>query len=180
MVVEQLWGSSTPYAPFASLMAPIYVMLDPYCDVSSAKQQLDWLHVQAEFEALVANEESSGEEEAMSFDSVVSSTTDEFETRLSRAPIYAQRLDTTAASSPMATFSSMGSTTLPMMYVVSRCSLTAIFNYGRLEFFEFTADGCRAGLSILPRKRAFPFLSCIVLVTLWLFHAGPFGCDYRR
>jgi hypothetical protein len=68
--------------------------------VSSAKQQLDWLHVQAEFEALVANEEASGEEEAMSFGSVVSSTTDEFEMRLSKARIYAQRLDTTAASSP--------------------------------------------------------------------------------
>ena len=75
-------------------------MLDPYCNVSSAKQQLDWLHVQAEFEALVANEEASGEEEAMSLDSVVSSITVEFETRLSRPSIYAQRLNTTAASSP--------------------------------------------------------------------------------
>lgn len=56
--------------------------------------------MQTEFEALVENEDSTGEEEAMSFDSVVGSATDEIETMFSKARNYAQRLGTTAASSP--------------------------------------------------------------------------------
>jgi UDP-glucose:glycoprotein glucosyltransferase len=68
--------------------------------VSGAKEQVDWLRVQAQFEALLANEETSGEEEAMSFESVLGSPTDELETRFSKARMYAQRLGTTAASSP--------------------------------------------------------------------------------
>jgi hypothetical protein len=68
--------------------------------VSGAKQQVDWVRVQTEFETLVANEETRGEEEAMPFNSVVGSATDELETRLSKARIYAQRLGTTTASSP--------------------------------------------------------------------------------
>lgn len=61
---------------------------------------MDWLHVQAEFEALVTSEETRGEEETMTFDSVISSATDELEMRISKARIYAQRLDTTSAQSP--------------------------------------------------------------------------------
>jgi UDP-glucose:glycoprotein glucosyltransferase len=68
--------------------------------MSGAKEQVDWLHVQAQFEALVANEETSGEEEVVSFESVLGSATDELETRFSKARMYAQRLGTTAASSP--------------------------------------------------------------------------------
>jgi UDP-glucose:glycoprotein glucosyltransferase len=68
--------------------------------VSGAKEQVDWPLVQAQFEALVANEETSGEEEAMSFESVLDSVTDERETRFSKARMYAQRLGTTAASAP--------------------------------------------------------------------------------
>ena len=68
--------------------------------MSGAKEQLDWLRVQAQFEALVANEETSGEEEVMSFESVLGSATDELETWFSKARMYAQRLDMTAASSP--------------------------------------------------------------------------------
>lgn len=68
--------------------------------MSGANEQVDWDHVQAQFEALVANEEISGEEEAMSFESVLGSATDELETRLSKARVYAQRLGTTTASSP--------------------------------------------------------------------------------
>ena len=60
---------------------------------------MDWIRVQAEFEALVANEETSEEKEAMSFDSVVGDATEELDTRFSKARIYAQRLGTTAASS---------------------------------------------------------------------------------
>ena len=68
--------------------------------MSGAKEQVNWLHVQAQFEALVANEETGGEEEAMSFESVLGSATDELETRFSKARMYAQRLGATAASSP--------------------------------------------------------------------------------
>jgi UDP-glucose:glycoprotein glucosyltransferase len=68
--------------------------------VSGAKDEVDWLRVQAQFEALMMNEEISGEEEAMSFESVLGSTTDELEMRFSKAQIYTQRLGTTAASSP--------------------------------------------------------------------------------
>lgn len=56
--------------------------------------------MQTQFEALVTNEESSGEEEAMSFESIFGNATDEVETKLSKARLYAQRLGTTAASSP--------------------------------------------------------------------------------
>jgi UDP-glucose:glycoprotein glucosyltransferase len=69
-------------------------------DVSGAKEQVDWLHVQAQFEALVTNEETSGEEEVMSFESVLGSATDELQTKFSKARLYAQRLGTTAASAP--------------------------------------------------------------------------------
>jgi UDP-glucose:glycoprotein glucosyltransferase len=61
---------------------------------------VNWLHVQAQFEELVANEETGGEEEAMSFESVLGNATDELETRFLKARMYAQRLGTTAASSP--------------------------------------------------------------------------------
>jgi UDP-glucose:glycoprotein glucosyltransferase len=68
--------------------------------VSGAKEQVNWLHVQAQFEALVASEETSGDEEAMSFERVLGSATEELETRFSKARMYAQRLGTTATSSP--------------------------------------------------------------------------------
>ncbi len=61
---------------------------------------MDWLRVQARFEVLLVDEETSGEEEAMPFESVLSSATDELETRISKARMYAQRLGMTAASSP--------------------------------------------------------------------------------
>jgi UDP-glucose:glycoprotein glucosyltransferase len=61
---------------------------------------MDWSHIQTEFEALVANEEITEGGEVMTFDSVVSGTTDEVETKLSKARTYAQRLDTTVTSSP--------------------------------------------------------------------------------
>ena len=68
--------------------------------MSGAQERVNWLHVQAQFEALVASEETSGEEEAMSFERVLGSATEELETRFSKARTYAQRLGTTAASSP--------------------------------------------------------------------------------
>jgi UDP-glucose:glycoprotein glucosyltransferase len=61
---------------------------------------MDWSHIQAEFEALVANDEIMDGGEVMTFESVVSGTTDEVETKLSKARTYAQRLGTTIASSP--------------------------------------------------------------------------------
>jgi hypothetical protein len=68
-------------------------------DGAGAKEQVDWLHVQTQFEALVTNEESSGEEETVSFESVLGNATDQLETKLSKARLYVQRLGTTAASS---------------------------------------------------------------------------------
>ncbi len=68
--------------------------------MSGAKAQVDWLLVQAQFEALVANEATRREEEAMSFDSVLGSATDELEASFLKARMYAQRLGTTVASSP--------------------------------------------------------------------------------
>jgi len=68
--------------------------------VPDAKDQVDWRRVQAQFEALVVNEETSGEEEIMSFETVLGSAIDELETWFSKARMYAQRLGTTAASSP--------------------------------------------------------------------------------
>jgi UDP-glucose:glycoprotein glucosyltransferase len=61
---------------------------------------MDWSNIQTEFEALVANEEIMDGGEVMTFDSVVSGTTDEVETKLSKARTYAQRLGTTVTSSP--------------------------------------------------------------------------------
>ena len=61
---------------------------------------MDWLRVQAQFEALVANGETREGEEAVSFDGVLGSATNELETRFLKARMYAQRLGTTAASSP--------------------------------------------------------------------------------
>lgn len=100
MTVKRLWGSSAPYAPYASVIACSHFVLHKILDVAGAKEQVDWLYVQTQFEALVTNEESSGEEEAISFESVLGSATDELETKLSKARLYAQRLGTTAASSP--------------------------------------------------------------------------------
>ena len=68
--------------------------------MSGAIEQVDWLRVQAQFEALVANDGTRGEEGAMSFESVLGSATDELETVFSKARTYAKRLGTTAASSP--------------------------------------------------------------------------------
>lgn len=60
---------------------------------------MDWPRVQTEFETLVANEETKEEAETIRFDSVVYGTTDELEMKFSKARSYAQRLDTTIASS---------------------------------------------------------------------------------
>jgi hypothetical protein len=54
-------------------------------NVSGAEQHVDWLHVRAEFEALVTSDETRGEEDVMTFDSVISSASDEFETSVRRS-----------------------------------------------------------------------------------------------
>lgn len=56
--------------------------------------------MKTQFEALLANEVTNGEEEAMSFEGVLDNATEELETTFSKARMYAQRLGTTAASSP--------------------------------------------------------------------------------
>ena len=61
---------------------------------------MDWSHIRTEFEALVQNGEIMDGGEVMNFDSVITGTTDEVETKLSKARTYAQRLGTTVTSSP--------------------------------------------------------------------------------
>ena len=61
--------------------------------------ELDWSHVQAQFEALAASEEIT-EGEAMSFDALTGGTSEVFEARINKARAYAQRLGTDSASSP--------------------------------------------------------------------------------
>jgi len=63
-------------------------------------KQLDWSHVQKEFEALLASEETKQGGQATTFDDVIGSASDELETKLSKAQMYAERLGTTVASSP--------------------------------------------------------------------------------
>ena len=68
--------------------------------LGETKQQLDWSHIQTEFEALVANEGIMDGGEAMPFENVLGSTTDDVETKLLKARTYAERLGTTSTSSP--------------------------------------------------------------------------------
>ena len=68
-------------------------------DLQGEKEELDWSHVQAQFEALVANEEIQEGGEPISFDALVSGSSDVFEERISKARAYAQRLGTDNASS---------------------------------------------------------------------------------
>jgi hypothetical protein len=69
-------------------------------DLQGEKEELDWSHVQAQFEALAASEEIQEGSEPMSFDVLVSSSSEVFEDRISKARAYAQRLGTDNASSP--------------------------------------------------------------------------------
>lgn len=68
--------------------------------LGGAKQQLDWSHIQTEFEALVANGGITDGGEAMSFENVLGSAADVIETKLLKARTYAERLSTTTTSSP--------------------------------------------------------------------------------
>ena len=61
--------------------------------------ELDWPHVQAQFEAFAASEEIK-EGDAMSFDSLAGDASEVFEAKISKARAYAQRLGTDATSSP--------------------------------------------------------------------------------
>ena len=69
-------------------------------DLQGEKEELEWSHVQAQFEALTASEEIHEGSEPMSFDTVVSGSSEVFEERISKARAYARRLGTDNASSP--------------------------------------------------------------------------------
>jgi hypothetical protein len=124
-----------------------------------------------QFEALVANEETKEGREATPFDNVVGSATDELETKFSKARTYARRLGATLPHRPMATFSSMGSTTSLMKYVAMSWLQSAILNYRGLEFFESRCNLSWAGLPVFPRKRAF-------LTSFW-DHIAYLGTTFR-
>jgi len=68
--------------------------------LGGTKQQLDWSHIQTEFEALVANEGITDGGEAMPFKNILGNATDDVETKLLKARTYAERLSTTTTSSP--------------------------------------------------------------------------------
>ncbi|KAI9428795.1 hypothetical protein H4582DRAFT_2159566 [Lactarius indigo] len=61
--------------------------------------ELDWSHVQRQFDALVGSEEIKGGEE-LSFDVLAGHTSEFFEVRINKARAYAQRRGTDVASSP--------------------------------------------------------------------------------
>ncbi|KAI9428853.1 UDP-glucose:glycoprotein glucosyltransferase-domain-containing protein [Lactarius indigo] len=64
------------------------------------ERELDWSHVQREFDALAGSEEIKGGREALSFDVLAGGTSEFFEARINKARAYAQWLGTDAASSP--------------------------------------------------------------------------------
>ncbi|KAF8268079.1 UDP-glucose:Glycoprotein glucosyltransferase-domain-containing protein [Lactarius quietus] len=70
-------------------------------DLQGEREELDWSHVQAQFEALAVSDEIKvGEGEPMSFDAVIGGTSEVFEVRINKARAYAHRLGTDTASSP--------------------------------------------------------------------------------
>ena len=68
--------------------------------LGGTKEQLDWSHIQTEFEALVADGGIVDGGEAIPFESVLGSATDDVEMKLLKARTYAERLGTTTSSSP--------------------------------------------------------------------------------
>lgn len=72
----------------------ILVMLE------GTKQQLDWSHIQTEFEALVADGGIVDGGERIPFENILGSATDDVEMKLLKARTYAERLGTTTSSSP--------------------------------------------------------------------------------
>jgi UDP-glucose:glycoprotein glucosyltransferase len=69
-------------------------------ELQGEKEELDWSHVQAQFEALAASEEIQEGGEPMSFDALTSGSSEVFEERISKARAYARRLGIDNASSP--------------------------------------------------------------------------------
>ena len=84
-----------PYLRLSCLL----IILPQVVDLQDEQEELDWSHVQAQFEALAANEEIQEGGEPISFDALVSGSSDVFEERISKARAYAQRLGTDNASS---------------------------------------------------------------------------------
>ena len=84
--------------PYSRLLHSL-IILRQILDLRGERELLDWSQVQAQFEALAANEDIK-EGEAMSFDSLVGGTSEVFEAKISKARAYARRLGTDFASSP--------------------------------------------------------------------------------
>ncbi|KAF8257240.1 hypothetical protein EI94DRAFT_1342955 [Lactarius quietus] len=69
-------------------------------DLQGEREDLDWSHVRAQFEALAASDEIKvGEGKLMSFDALIGGTSEVFEGKISNARAYAHRLDTFTALS---------------------------------------------------------------------------------
>jgi UDP-glucose:glycoprotein glucosyltransferase len=131
--------------------------------LSSSKQEVDWSRVQEEYDALLENEETKEGGEAVRFDSVVGSASEELEAKISA---YARRLGTTIASSPGGhvfingkyyTLNNVSSTTLD----------TNVKPYeAGIELLEFTAVGDRTGTSVFPREGEFTAQFLLIWPTL--------------
>ena len=99
MVVNKPCGSLTLYSVCAPIVGYISSRLILVM-LGGTKEQLDWSHIQTEFEALVADGGIVDGGEAIPFESVLGSATDDVEMKLLKARTYAERLGTTTSSSP--------------------------------------------------------------------------------
>jgi hypothetical protein len=130
---------------------------------------LDWSNVRAQFEALTSSEEIQEGGEPISFDALVSGSSEVFEERISKARAYARRLGTDNASSHKGHLFINGK-----YYVIDDVrSAATIFNELRLiacraELFKLAASWCRTVTSIFPGEGNPSFPARCQLLTIFL------------
>jgi len=122
-------------------------------DLQGEREDLDWSHVRAQFEALAASDEIKvGEGKLMSFDALIGGTSEVFEGKISNARAYAHRLDTFTA------LSRNGHSFLNGKYFALEDvpSVAILSNEHPLiasrEFPGLAANQCRTSSSVLPRE----------------------------
>jgi len=148
--------------------------------------ELDWSHVQAQFEALAGSEYMKGEGEAMSFEALVGGTSEDFEARISKARAYAQRLGTDAASSPNGhTFINGKYYALDDVCPAPTLSTELYLIAGGAELPEPAAIQSRTGTSVHPREgyRSVAILDCTLSASdeqLFFFGLDLHECNYGR
>ena len=134
-------------------------------DLQGGKElELDWSHVQAQFEALAASEEIA-EGEAMSFDALIGGTSEVFEARTRKARAYAQRLGTDTASSPNGhTFINGKYYALDDVRRTATLSNELHLIVSGAELPELATIWYRTGTSVLPGEGypSVPMLACVL------------------